>query len=156
MRWLAPSPRLLRLCSKGTNQCRIQTLRQGRPGHPDPEIRGSDRSPKNFFRPFGPQFDLRWICHCKQFGSLRNDDGDGYENVAKTEVKSRCFNSIALIPFRWIRQMSAIFSGVARPYRSSEKEKQSRWLVFPSSRRSRAVTVKKCTKKRAAREELFC
>ena len=27
MRWLAPRPRLLRLCSKGTNQCRIQTLR---------------------------------------------------------------------------------------------------------------------------------
>ena len=48
MRWLAPSPRLLRLCSKGTNQCRIQTLRWGGPGHPDPKIRGGAVS-KIFF-----------------------------------------------------------------------------------------------------------
>ena len=27
MRWLASSPRLLRLCSKGKNQCGVQTLR---------------------------------------------------------------------------------------------------------------------------------
>ena len=33
MRWLASSPRLLRLCSKGTNQ-------GGGPGHPDPEMGG--------------------------------------------------------------------------------------------------------------------
>ena len=42
---------------------------------------GGPVTQKFFFRPFGPQFDLRWIRHCKQFGSLRNDDGDGYENV---------------------------------------------------------------------------
>ena len=40
MRWLASSPRLLRLCSKGTNQSRILTLRYGGPGHPDPVIGG--------------------------------------------------------------------------------------------------------------------
>ena len=34
------------------------------PGHPDPSIRGGGggrggKSPKNFFRPFGPQFGLK-------------------------------------------------------------------------------------------------
>ena len=51
-------------------------------------------------------------------------------------------------------------------YRSSGKEKESRCLVFTSStkreikafsHRSRAVTVRKCTKKRYARAKmLFC
>ena len=40
----------------------MQTLRygggRGGGGHPDPEIRGA-RSPKFFFRPFGPQFGLK-------------------------------------------------------------------------------------------------
>ena len=40
-------------------QCRIQTLRLGVGGHPDPEIRGRGQSPKIFSRPFGPQFGLK-------------------------------------------------------------------------------------------------
>ena len=61
--------------------------------------------------------------------------------------------------------MSAIFFFLEfnskRPYRSSGKEKESRRFVFTSSikrgisRRSRAVTAKKCAKKRDARADLF-
>ena len=42
-------------------QGRIQTFRQGGPGHPDPEIRrwGARSLKQNFFRPFGPQFGLK-------------------------------------------------------------------------------------------------
>ena len=53
----------------------------GGSGHPDPEIR-SGQSPKNFFRPFGPQFGLKirgapprplpWIRHW--YSVLFNDD----------------------------------------------------------------------------------
>ena len=60
-----------------------------------------------------------------------------------------------------------MFSGVdfLRLYRSSGKEKESRFLVLMSCtkrqiseallRRSRAVTAKKCTKKRDARATLL-
>ena len=38
---------------------------RGGSGHPDPEIGGGGRSPKNFFRPFGPHFGRKvfWGCH---------------------------------------------------------------------------------------------
>ena len=51
-------------------------LQMGGGGHPDPEIRGG-RSPKKFFRPFGPHFGrkirggpwpLPWILHCIALG----------------------------------------------------------------------------------------
>ena len=50
-----------------TQQWQIQTFRYGgRPGHPDPEIRGGvgggggeRQSPKKNFRPFGSQFHLK-------------------------------------------------------------------------------------------------
>ena len=32
---------------------------RGRPGHPDPEIRGGRVGVKNFFQPFGHQFGLK-------------------------------------------------------------------------------------------------
>ena len=44
-----------------------------------------------------------------------------------------------------------------RLYRSSEKEKESRCLVFTSISTKRGTTAKKCTKKRYARAKLlFC
>ena len=62
-------------------------IRGGRCDHPDPSIReGRDWSPKNFFRPFGPQFALKieggrggpagplpWIRHCVNLESYLVD-----------------------------------------------------------------------------------
>ena len=75
-------------------------------------------------------------------------------------------NFIALIPSRSIRQMLAFFLELSSKilYQSSGKEKESRYLVFTSStkreirelsHRSRAVTARKCAKKRDARAKLF-
>ena len=81
-----PHSGLLRLCSKGTNHCRIQTLRYGGPGHPDPEIRGGGRGwlvkkisalrvsvwLKN--KGSGAPWPLPWIVHCKQLTPIRRSE----------------------------------------------------------------------------------
>ena len=63
---------------------------------------------------------------------------------------------MTLIISRLIRQMLVNFFG---QYQSSEKEKESCCLVFPSSTKrescSGATTAKKCTKKRDARAKLL-
>ena len=54
------------------------------------------------------RFSLSYVISFFPWGSLSNDDGEGYENVTE-KVKP---DFIALIPSRSIRQMLAIFSGV--------------------------------------------
>ena len=109
---------------------------------------------------------LKWplsncLVHWKTLGTLRSEDGDGSENVAE-KVNSRSFNlfgdysktltlSKVNPPKSWIpkkkeRKREEISSLV---YFRSKKWKQA------FSRRSRAVTAKKCTKKRDARAKLF-
>ena len=94
-------------------------------------------------------------------------DGDGYENLTY-KVKSRCFKlySAYSISFNLSNVGSFLELNSKILYRSSGKEKESRCLVFTFStkreikafsHRSRAVTARKCTKKRDARAKmLFC
>ena len=66
---MSDTPRASGFCYWASKACRKLAYHSGgsRPsnkgeggGHSDPEIRGrGGRSPKNFFRPFGPQFDLK-------------------------------------------------------------------------------------------------
>ena len=67
-------------------------------------------------------------------GSLRNNDGDGYENVTQ-KVNSRCFklNRTYSISFS-SSSVGSFFLELnsKRLYQSSGKEKESRCLVFPS------------------------
>ena len=89
------------------------------------------------------------------------------------KMNLRCFKLYRLIPSRSIRQMLPIFSGVeflktASKIRKRKSKQLScvHFFMFStkgkfawafSRRRSRAVTVKKCTKRRDARAELlFC
>ena len=99
--------------------------------------------------------------HWKTLGTLRSEDGNGSENVDE-KVNSRSFNLLgdysktltlskvnppkSWIPKKKERKREEISSLV---YFRSKKWKQA------FSRRSRAVTAKKCTKKRDARAKLF-
>ena len=106
--------------------------------------------------------------HLLKIGSFSIDDGDGSEN-ATFKMDYRISNFVAFIPIRWKCLMWVNFPGVdflGTAFKFEKRKKISSSLVYVSyrtwnyvfSRRSRAVTAKKCTKKRDARRAnlLFC
>ena len=100
-------------------------------------------------------------------GSLSSNDDDRHKNGTE-KVKSPCFKPYRAYSISFNSSNVGIFLELNSKilYQSSGKEKESRCLVFTSStkreikafsHRSRAVTAKKCTKKRDARAKLlFC
>ena len=66
-------------------------------------------------------------------GSLNNNDGDGYENVI-SKVRSRCFKLYCAysVSFSSSNLGNFFCSWILRLYQSSEKEEESRCLVFTS------------------------
>ena len=110
--------------------------------------------------------EAKWSCSIETLGSWSNSKGDGYENVT-WKVNSRCFkvyrtysisfssSNVGKLFWNWVLE------GLNQ---SSGKEKESLCLVSTSAKKrenwevwrySRAVTAKKCTKKRDARAKLF-
>ena len=99
-------------------------------------------------------------------GSLNNNDSDGYKNGTKKWSRAAS-KFMALIQSRPIRQMLAIFlelnSKTEWNFRNSKGERKSlscvhkTWNLAFSRHSSRAVTEKKCTKKRGTPSKLlFC
>ena len=98
-------------------------------------------------------------------GSFSIDDGNGSENVT-FKMNSRFSIFVAFIPICLKWQVYANFPGVdflrtALKFRGRKRDSSSLVYVLHKtckrafSRRSRARTAKKCTKKRDARAKLF-
>ena len=71
---------------------------------------------------------LKYARPCKNREPISNNDGDGYENVTFKNV-TRAY-SISFIVKCWQFFLELNFKGL---YKSSGKEKESRWLVLMSS-----------------------